>query len=213
MGPFGPKKENIMRHDQIKKIVFTSILIALILFLSLVFNPFTGMPFGFIPLGTVAVMTIIHIPVLIGAIILGKKFGMILGFTFGLGSLITAASLLGINAPWTNPLLSILPRIFLGYITVVYYDFFKSKFNNENFSLGLTLGLATLTHTLIVVPLFYLVAKTGFYFTASENPFTGASNLLAIFTGIFTLNGLIEILLAILVGLPIIKALKKVIKN
>ncbi len=199
-----------MRHEHIKKIVFTSILIALILFLSLVFNPFTGMPFGFIPLGTVAVMTIIHIPVLIGSLILGKKYGLILGFTFGLGSFITALNVLGINAPWTNPLLSIAPRLLLGPIAVIYYDFFKKKFHNNNFSLALTLGLATLTHTIVVVPLFFLIAKTGFYFTASDNPFTGSSNVLDIFAAIFTINGLVEIILAIVVGLPIIKALNKV---
>lgn len=202
-----------MKKTNIRKMVFASELIAIILFLSFVYNPLTGMPFGYIPITPMVVMTIIHIPVLIGAILLGKKYGMILGTVFGLGSLIQASILLGANAPFTNPILSVFPRIFLGFITVVYYDWFVKKIENKIFATGLTLGLATLTHTVVVVPLLYLIGSTGFYFTALDNPFTGNANLLTIFAGIFTINGLIEILLSIAVGVPIIRALDNVMKK
>lgn len=211
--PSWPKKEKQMKNVKIRKMIFASELIAIILLLSFIINPVTGMPIGYIPIGTIAVMTIIHIPVIIGAILLGKNYGMILGLVFGLGSLIESAILLGYNAPFTNPLLSVVPRIFLGYITAVYYEFFKNKIKNKLFGTGLSLGLATLTHTLVVVPILYLVGVTGFYFTASENPFTTNNVLLGIFTSIFAINGLIEVVLSILVGIPIIRALDQVINK
>ncbi|MFA6627199.1 MAG: ECF transporter S component, partial [Bacilli bacterium] len=133
-----------MKNLKIRKLVFASELIAIILFLSFVPNPLTGMAFGYIPLSPLVVMTIIHIPVIIGAIVLGKKYGLILGTVFGLGSLVQAAILLGPNAPFTNPLLSVLPRMFLGYISAVYFQWFVTKFRSKNFATGLTLGLATL---------------------------------------------------------------------
>lgn len=202
-----------MKNVKIRKMVFASELIAIILLLSFIINPVTGMPIGYIPIGTVAVMTIIHIPVIIGAILLGKNYGMILGLVFGLGSLIESAILLGYNAPFTNPLLSVVPRIFLGYITAVYYEFFTKKIKNKLFGTGLSLGLATLTHTLVVVPILYFVGVTGFYFTASENPFTTNNVLLGIFTSIFAINGLIEVVLAIAVGIPIIRVLDQVVNK
>ena len=42
-------------------------------------------PFGYIPLGFMNA-TIIHVPVIIGAIILGPKYGGFLGLVFGLTS-------------------------------------------------------------------------------------------------------------------------------
>ena len=43
-------------------------------------------PFGYIPLGFMNA-TIIHVPVIIGAIILGPKYGGFLGLVFGITSL------------------------------------------------------------------------------------------------------------------------------
>ena len=202
-----------MKNVKIRKMIFASELIAIILLLSFIINPVTGMPIGYIPIGTVAVMTIIHIPVIIGAIILGKNYGMILGLVFGLGSLIESAILLGYNAPFTNPLLSVVPRIFLGYITAVYFELFTKKIKNKMVGTGLSLELASLTHTIVVVPILYLVGITGFYFTASENPFTTNNVLLGIFTSIFAINGLIEVLLSVVVGIPIIRVLNQVVNK
>ena len=63
-----------MRNEQIKKITFTGIIIALIIILS--FTPLGYIHFSFLPGVSI---TIIHIPVLIGSIILGKKYGIVLG--------------------------------------------------------------------------------------------------------------------------------------
>ena len=97
-----------MPQDRTRKIVVTGILGAIIVFLNLT-------PFGFIPWAGVS-LTLIHIPVIIGAVIEGPIVGLVLGFIFGITSLLRAAyapnSIL--DPYFVNPLISILPRLFIG---------------------------------------------------------------------------------------------------
>ena len=66
--------------------IFTAIIIAM-----------SVVPFlGYIPLGFMNA-TIIHVPVIIGAIILGPKYGAYLGLVFGVTSLVKASDLLRIQ--------------------------------------------------------------------------------------------------------------------
>ncbi|MDY2902705.1 MAG: ECF transporter S component, partial [Bacilli bacterium] len=70
-----------MRNEKIKKIAFAGIIMALIIVMT-----FTNL--GFIILPSSVSITLVHIPVLIGSMILGKKYGALLGFVFGLCSFI-----------------------------------------------------------------------------------------------------------------------------
>ncbi len=76
-------------------------------------------PLGFIPVGPTRA-TIMHIPVIIGAIIEGPVVGALVGLIFGLFSIYQA-----ITAPtpvsfvFLNPIVSVLPRILIG-ITAYY---------------------------------------------------------------------------------------------
>ena len=65
------------------KLVQVSLLIAIMVVMAMV--PFLG----YIPLTPTIRATTIHIPVIIGAILLGPRVGALLGFVFGLTSLIT----------------------------------------------------------------------------------------------------------------------------
>lgn len=71
---------------------------------------------GFIPWITGAALTIMHAPVIIGAVIEGPVVGAAIGLIFGGFSLLQAAiAPTGPTDVWfTNPLLSILPRLFIG---------------------------------------------------------------------------------------------------
>jgi uncharacterized membrane protein len=195
-----------MRNKKIKDLVFFSILVAIIVILV-----FTGA--GFIMIGTFAAVTIIHIPVLIGAQVLGKKYGIMLGFVFGIASMIQAFVLLDGNAPFTNPILSILPRMLFGFIIYPIYSILTSKLKNKSISSAITFGLCTFIHTIIVVFLLFIIGKTGFFFYADMHPYTDVlgTTALKFMTACFTINSLIEVLLAILVGCPIARALDVVI--
>lgn len=193
-----------MRNKQIKDIVFFSILAALIIILVV-----TGA--GFIYIGTFAYVTILHIPVLIGSHVLGKKYGILLGFIFGLTSMIQAFMTLGINAPFTNPILSVLPRMVFGFIVCPLYNIIVSKVKNKNISCGITFALSTFFHTILVVFLLFVVGKTGFFFYSGSHPYIVDTGVLVFMSACFTLNSLIEVLLAVLLACPIARALDVVI--
>ena len=199
-----------MRNEQIKKIAFTGIIIALIIVMS-----FTML--GFITISSGASITLVHIPVLIGAIVLGKKYGAVLGLIFGLCSLILAFMNVSTNAPFTNPIVSILPRVLFGFMISPIYNFIKKLIKNDIISTVLSLCLCTLIHTIIVLVPMYIVWRTGFYFgvadyTAAFGDGTG-TNLFTIIFGILLANGLIEIALAGVVGTPIAMAMKVVLNK
>ncbi|MDD4000276.1 MAG: ECF transporter S component, partial [Bacilli bacterium] len=95
--------ERSTRNEQIRSLIFASILIALILIMT--FIP----QLGYITINAIPI-TIIHIPVIVGGIFLGRKYGLVLGIVFGIGSLIRSFMEYSLHAPFTNPLLSVLPR-------------------------------------------------------------------------------------------------------
>ena len=71
---------------------------------------------GFIPWITGAALTIMHVPVIIGAVIEGPVVGAAIGLIFGGFSMLQATiAPTGPTDVWfTNPLLAILPRLFIG---------------------------------------------------------------------------------------------------
>ncbi len=98
-----------MPQERTRKIVITGIMGAIAIFLGLT-------RWGFIPwIGGVS-LTIMHVPVIIGAVLEGPLVGVAIGLIFGIFSMIQAA--VAPNFPsdtwFTNPLLSILPRLFIG---------------------------------------------------------------------------------------------------
>ncbi len=80
-------------------------------------------PLGLIPVPTLAGRaTIMHIPVIIGAILEGPMVGMFVGLIFGMISFITAASPL-----LKNPIIAILPRILIGLFAYYAYRWTRSS--------------------------------------------------------------------------------------
>lgn len=82
-------------------------------------------PLGFIPIGPTRA-TIMHIPVIVGAITQGPIVGAMVGLIFGLFSLfqnITNPTI--ISFAFLNPLVSILPRVLIGITSYYTYEGFK----------------------------------------------------------------------------------------
>ncbi len=98
-----------MAQDRTRKIVVTGILGAITIFLGLT-------RWGFWPWFGGISITIMHVPVIIGAVLEGPLVGLAIGLIFGLFSMIQAA--VAPNFPtdvwFTNPLLSVMPRLFIG---------------------------------------------------------------------------------------------------
>ncbi len=98
-----------MSQDRTRKIVVTGVLGAISIFLGVTH-------WGFLPWFSGASITIMTVPVIIGAVLEGPWVGVGVGLIFGLFSLIQAsvAPTGPVDVWFTNPLLSVLPRLFIG---------------------------------------------------------------------------------------------------
>ena len=109
-----------MVQDRTRKIVITGVLSAISIFLGIT-------RLGFIPWVTGASLTIMQVPVILGAVLEGPIVGLVIGLVFGVFSLIQAAvAPTGPTDVWfTNPLLSIVPRLFIGPVAWLIFKALK----------------------------------------------------------------------------------------
>ena len=103
----------------LRKLVITGILGGISAMLGLT-------PLGFIPIGPTRA-TIMHIPVIIGAIMEGPLVGGLVGLIFGLFSMFQAiTNPTPVSFVFLNPLVSILPRVLIGVVSYYAYTLFKT---------------------------------------------------------------------------------------
>lgn len=165
----------------------------------------TGM--GFIPL-PMAKATIMHLPVIIGAIIEGPLAGAIIGLIFGLFSIfqnMTNPSLL--SFAFINPLVSVLPRVLIGITAYYSYSLFSKK--NTTFGLGLGAAVGSLTNTFGVLTMIYLLYAAEYASARGIDPATTAK----VIYGIALTNGIPEAIVAVLIITPIAASIKRVLKK
>lgn len=157
---------------------------------------------GYITTGFFSI-TIIHIPVIIGAILTGPIGGLILGATWGLTSWHYATTLGTIEAAiFVNPLVSILPRILVGLI-ISYTALGLRKLIPLEFPRHIVVSIVgTLSNTVLVLSAIFLFASSGLV--------TFNQGLSTIFTFVISLNGSLEILSAALIAPVVLRALSKV---
>lgn len=197
-----------------KKNLTTKNLVKLSLFSSIIFILGTT-PFGFIPLGAFN-LVLVHIPVIIGSIILGAKNGAFLGFIFGLTSFITANLKPVMTSYFFSPLISgnflslivcFVPRILVGIVP--YYVFiFSKKYVGINLALITSGILGSLTNTFFVLSFIYIFFAEKY----AEILNTSLDNLIyVIFTSV-GINVILEALLSVILVLNITKALFKILK-
>jgi uncharacterized membrane protein len=156
---------------------------------------------GYITTGFFSI-TIVHIPVIIGAILTGPIGGLVLGTTWGVTSWHYATTLLTPEAAiFVNPLVSILPRILVGLI-ISYSSLGLKKIIRFDFARNLVVSiLGALSNTVLVLTAIFLFASSGLV--------TFNQGLAYIFTFVISLNGSLEILSAGLLAPTVLKALSK----
>jgi len=109
-----------MAQSRTRKIVVTAVLAAITIVLGL-------LPFGgYIPFFGISI-TILTIPVIIGAILEGPIVGAGIGLIFGLTSLYQAATApkSPLDPLFVNPLLSVVPRLFIGPVAWLVWSALK----------------------------------------------------------------------------------------
>ena len=160
--------------------------------------------------------TIIHITVIVAAYTLGTKEGMLIGGIWGVIRLIRAyAAPVSPLDPliFTNPFISVLPRILVGLVAgLIFYSFNKKKGKRGSPStLKMAIGAiaASLTNTVLVLGLIYVFY--GDTYAAVIN--VDVSNLLLVLSGVVLTNGIAEAItaaiLAPLISKPLLKMTTK----
>ncbi len=192
---------------------FTSNLVKLALFAGIIF--ILGVtPFGFIPLGVFKIVTI-HIPVIIGSIILGPKKGAFLGFIFGLTSFIMAHLQPSVTSYFFSPIISgnlfslivcFVPRILVGVIPYFVFKLLK-KCININVSLILSGLIGSLVNTVLVLSFIYIFFAEKY----AEALNTTLDNLIIVIFTSVGLNATLEALASSILVLTICKAMFKII--
>ncbi len=175
-----------MASNRIRKIVITGALGAISVILGVT-------RWGFIPWVSGTSLTVMHIPVIIGAVLEGPVVGTLIGLIFGLSSLLQAAvNPITPTDPWfVNPLLSILPRLFIGPVAWLIYNALK---RSKVISL-IVAGLAgSLTNTALVLGMIGLLGYAPW----------------AVLPPVVVLNGLPEAVVSAVITLSVVAAWQQI---
>lgn len=209
-----------MKNNSLSEFVKTALLTAIIFLLTFV----PGI--GYIPVNPVINVTIIHIPVIIGSVVLGAKKGAFLGFMFGLSSFIknTFFSTSAMSFVF-NPLFHIstgyyagalyaliicfLPRILVGVVPYFVYTALKKKIT----AVGalLTAGvLGSMTNTILVMGFIGIFFKNEYAKMLGEK---AANGVFAFIGATICTNGIAEAVVAAILSATVAKALLTVKKS
>ena len=181
---------------------------------------------GYIPLGFMNA-TIIHIPVIVGAILLGPKKGAVLGLVFGFTSMWKNTALMpnltsfvftpfitmpdGGSGGIRSVIICLIPRMLIGVVGYYAYRAVLAVWKQKK-KLALTVaGVAgSITNTLLVMNLIYFLFGNTYAEAARMNVENG---LYAVILGVICLNGIPEASLAGVLTVLIVSALWKVKKD
>lgn len=155
--------------------------------------------------------TIIHVTVIIGACLLGWKQGAILGGVWGISSMIYAYSTPGLLNPlFYNPLIAVIPRIFVGLVASFVFGLFKNK---TKIAARLCAAgiIGTLTNTILVLSALYVFGY-DFLFKALNLSHGATDPVLTFILSLVTTNTLFEILIAAVVVPAVVIPLRRLVK-
>lgn len=193
--------------------IFTAIIIAM-----------SVVPFlGYIPLGFMNA-TIIHVPVIVGALLLGPRYGAYLGLVFGITSLVKATltptvtsfvfspfiTIGGYSGNLWSMVIAIVPRVMIGI--VAYYVYVLMMKLLGKMKLGQTISLwaagvaGAMTNTLLVMNGIYIFF--GESYAAASNQVT--ARIYDVILGIILGFGIPEAILAGFLATAIVKVLLKI---
>lgn len=204
--------KSIKTNDLVKISLFVAIIVILAV------TPFLG----YIPLGFTRA-TILHVPVIIGSIILGPRYGGFLGFVFGLTSLLTNTfnptltsfaftpfySLGTYSGNFWSLVICFLPRILVGIVPYYIYKGMKKINDNDALALGLAGVGGSLTNTLLVMNFIYLFFGQSY----AEVKQVTYSALYGVILGVIGINGIPEAIVAGILTVAVTKVLLRVAKK
>ena len=166
---------------EVRKMAIIGVLSAISIMLSMT-------PLGFIPIGPTSA-TIMHIPVIIGAVLEGPVVGMIVGFIFGATSLIRNLTMPTITSfALINPLVSILPRVLIGIVAYYVYKMTVKLVKNTFISGWITGVIGSLVNTIGVLGMIYILYGARYANAVGES----ASSAKTLILTLIATNGIPE---------------------
>lgn len=201
----------VRRLDKTRHTVMLSLFSAIIIVLA-----FT--PLGSIPLGPVDATTV-HIPVIVGAILLGPWDGLFLGAVMGIVSLVhntvMPLPISFVFSPflplgnWKSAVISIVPRMMIGLVAALVFRLF-SKWDKTRLGAGALAGLAgSLTNTVLVLGGIYWLFGSTY---ASKLNMT-VSVVGKVLMGVVATNGVPEAIVAAVISTAVARALLSISKR
>ncbi len=193
-----------MKRQRTFQMVLSAMFIAIIILQS--FVPFLGN----IPIVALNI-TIIHITVIVGGIVLGPQAGFLLGFTWGVCSLIlayTSANILSFMI-FTNPLISILPRLLMGGLVALFYHKTTKLIASDRLRMAVSGFLGSIMNTVFVLSSIYLLMGNQY----AELKGKTVAELPLFLMSVVTTNGVPEALAATVVTPIIASILVKIYKK
>ncbi len=198
-------------QDMVKLALFSGIIVVL-----------SMTPLGYIPLGVIKATTI-HIPVILGSILLGWKSGAVLGGLFGLTSMITNTVTPALTSFVFTPFYSLgdehgnflslivcfVPRILTGILPYFIYKGLKKLCKSDVLSLGVAGFLGSMTNTLFVMHFIYIFFGNSWGKAKGIAPDLVYNTIL----GVIATNGIPEAIVAALITAAVGKALLKFLEK
>lgn len=161
-------------------------------------------PLGFIPIGPVNA-TIMHIPVIIGAVLEGPFVGFAIGLIFGLTSLIRAFTMPTVTSfLMMNPIVSILPRVIMGFASFYIFASIYKVTGKKKLSAMVTGFAGSLINTVGVLGSIYLLYGERYLHAIGK-----IGSPAKIIGAIAFTNGLPEALLAGIIVSSVVMVLKR----
>lgn len=188
-------KSLLQTQSKTRKIVVAGMLSAISIILGLT-------PLGIIPIGPLNA-TIMHLPVIIGAVLEGPVVGLVIGALFGLFSLYRASMGGSVLAPlFMNPVVSILPRLLIGPCAYYVYKGFLSLTKKRALSVGAAAVAGTLTNTIGVMGFIYILYASKYAELMGLEPATVGWTILSA----SAINGVPECIVAVIVTVAVVMA-------
>ena len=186
-----------MHKTDTRKLTQLALLIAIQLILS-----FT--PLGFIILPGMVSITIMHIPVIVGGIVMGPMYGGILGLVFGLLSMYkaTTAATSVVDqafspflscAPVQSIIMCIVPRVLLGVVAALLFRALEKRIKSKGLAIAISAAVASVMHTVLVLGCLWALFDS--------------LPLKSVFLTLVTLNGFSEIAVAVIVAVGVCRPL------
>lgn len=206
-------------ENKTRNLVLAAVFVAIIIIMA-----FT--PFGYIPLGFMNA-TIIHIPVIIGAIVLGPKYGGCLGMIFGLTSLWKNTNMPLPTSFVFSPFIKVgeyggnfgsliiclVPRILIGIVAYYVYQAVVKALGGKKRKKTIALAAAgvagSLTNTLLVMNLIYVFFGKEYGQVAKGL----TEGIYSVILSIICINGIPEAIVAGILTVAVTQALFQVMKG